>query len=341
MPSSFEDLLNLEVKKIMSSPVISVDKGVKVEDAVRVMFDNDIESLVVVHQNRVVGIMTFRDIASKVVLERKDASEVVVEQVMSSELTTCKPTSKIIDVIKLMRKKRLRRMPVIDSDGSPVGFVSAFDLTFLGPIGKEPVTEFAESFGPTHDIAAILDDIIRTPQVVLMLAPAREIPALLLELLKGITFRGFSGVMVSVTRTYDILTKEFESRKIDSKKVFVIDAITTAALRRAQTNEPDNCLYVNSPSALNDMSIFLDKALDKWQEARFLVFDSLATFLIFNQFETTVKFFSFVFSKARKRGLVSISFALSSGETKLADHIAPFCDRVVELRVTDATSIDR
>ena len=129
--ATIDDLLNLEVGKIMSTPVISIDKAAKVSDAVQVMFRRDIESLVVVDQARVVGMMTFRDLVRRIVLEEKKPSEVLVEEVMSRELTTCQPTNKIIDVVKLMKKKRLRRMPVVDTEGRAVGFLSTFDLALI------------------------------------------------------------------------------------------------------------------------------------------------------------------------------------------------------------------
>ena len=129
--ATIDDLMNLEVRKIMSTPVISIDKSAKISDAVQVMLRGDIESLVVVDQARVVGMMTFRDLVRRIVLEEKKPSEVLVEEVMSRELTTCQPTSKIIDVVKLMKKKRLRRMPVVDTEGRAVGFLSTFDLALI------------------------------------------------------------------------------------------------------------------------------------------------------------------------------------------------------------------
>lgn len=130
--ATIDDLLNLEVRKIMSVPVVSIDRAAKVTDAVQLMFEKDIESLVIVEKNRVVGIMTFRDLVREILLEKKNPAEFRVEQIMSRELTTCQPTSKIIDVVKLMKKKRLRRIPVVDSAGTAVGFISTFDLALIG-----------------------------------------------------------------------------------------------------------------------------------------------------------------------------------------------------------------
>jgi CBS domain-containing protein len=130
--ATIDDLLNIEVERIMSTPVVSIDKAAKVSDAVQVMFQKDIESLVVVDHARVVGIMTFRDLVRRILLEEKKPSGLLVEDVMSKQLTTCRPTNKIIDVVKLMKKRRLRRMPVVDTEGRAVGFLSTFDLALIG-----------------------------------------------------------------------------------------------------------------------------------------------------------------------------------------------------------------
>lgn len=116
----------------MSSPVIAVESHAYLPDAIKILMENDIESLVVLHQGRVAGILTFRDLVMKVLLTGRSPSETTVGEVMSGPPVTCLPNTKLIELMKQMKKRRLRRFPVVDGDGRPVGFISSFDIGLVG-----------------------------------------------------------------------------------------------------------------------------------------------------------------------------------------------------------------
>jgi len=81
---------------------------------------------------RVVGIVTDRDLAMKVIAEQRDLYNTTVEDVMSKDLVTCDLDDDYDDVIKAMKKHQIRRLPVIDRNKRLVGIVSTADVALHG-----------------------------------------------------------------------------------------------------------------------------------------------------------------------------------------------------------------
>jgi CBS domain-containing protein len=84
------------------------------------------------------GIITERDIALKVLLKNKRASEVEAREIMTSPLTTIEPEASVEEACKLAARKRIKRLPVVEN-GVLVGIVSIRDLLTRKP---EYVREF-------------------------------------------------------------------------------------------------------------------------------------------------------------------------------------------------------
>jgi CBS domain-containing protein len=81
---------------------------------------------------RVVGIVTDRDLARKVIAEQRDIYKTTVEDVMSTDLVTCRVEDDYEDVAKAMRKNQIRRLPVVDANNRLVGIVSTADVALHG-----------------------------------------------------------------------------------------------------------------------------------------------------------------------------------------------------------------
>ncbi len=78
--------------------------------------------------DRIVGILTDRDIALRVVAPARDASRTSIEAVMSRGVVCCHPDDDIEDVEQHMRSHRVRRIPVVDARGRVIGIISQADL---------------------------------------------------------------------------------------------------------------------------------------------------------------------------------------------------------------------
>lgn len=81
---------------------------------------------------KVVGIVTDRDLAMKVIAEQRDIYKTTVEDVMSKDLVTCNLDDDYDDVIKAMKKYQIRRLPVVDDNKRLVGIVSTADVALHG-----------------------------------------------------------------------------------------------------------------------------------------------------------------------------------------------------------------
>ncbi len=130
--SRFE-ISNITVDKIMTKNLVVTSLGSSVEEAVRKMVEYDVECLPVVDSEGVLhGLITFRDVVTKAVLSKKDVKKLKVEDIMTRNPITCNPRSTILEVVKIMKNKHLRRIPIVDSNNKLVGLVTDFDLTIIG-----------------------------------------------------------------------------------------------------------------------------------------------------------------------------------------------------------------
>ena len=77
---------------------------------------------------KLIGVVTDRDIALKVVAAGRDPRGTAVSEVMSSDLVCCQPHDTIDAVMELMSTRQIRRVPIVDSDGTIVGIVAQADI---------------------------------------------------------------------------------------------------------------------------------------------------------------------------------------------------------------------
>jgi CBS domain-containing protein len=126
-----------EVKGIMSRDVVTITPEASMAEAAGIMGEKHIGSLIVTKYDTPVGIVTERDLLSKVLALEKDLKEEKVETVMSYPLVTIGPTAKIKEAAQMMIRKK-GRLAVFDC-GKLVGIVTASDLVRSLP--EVPETE--------------------------------------------------------------------------------------------------------------------------------------------------------------------------------------------------------
>jgi CBS domain-containing protein len=107
--------------------VHSVAPGASVMEAIRQMAERHIGALVVLEEGRLVGILSERDYARKVVLNGRNSASTAVREIMSSPVTTVTPEQTVDDAMRLMTARRIRHLPVVRGDNL-VGVVSIGDL---------------------------------------------------------------------------------------------------------------------------------------------------------------------------------------------------------------------
>ena len=124
---------NVKISRVMTKDLVTVSLDGTVEEAVKKMVDYDVECLPVIDAKGVLhGLVTFRDIVVKVVYQSTKTRESKVEKIMSKRLVTCNLNSTMLDVVKIMKNKYLRRIPIVDTKNKLVGLVTDFDLALFG-----------------------------------------------------------------------------------------------------------------------------------------------------------------------------------------------------------------
>jgi len=95
--------------------------------AIQLMADKHIGALPVVRDNELIGIVSERDYARKVILLGRSSSQTPVWQIMSSPVHTVSPDQSIDDCMRIMTEQRVRHLPVVER-GRVVGVISIGDL---------------------------------------------------------------------------------------------------------------------------------------------------------------------------------------------------------------------
>lgn len=108
--------------------VQTIAQGASVLDGARKMNEHHVGSLVVLDTfDRMIGIISERDILTRVVADQRDPAATIVSTVMTEDVISCDPKTRLTEVRHMMTEKRIRHIPVLD-EGSLIGMISIGDL---------------------------------------------------------------------------------------------------------------------------------------------------------------------------------------------------------------------
>src|SRR5260370_31628467 len=127
----------MRVSELMLRDVTLVPSEDTVQNAARAIADIDSRVILVGVEDRIVGVLTIRDILIRLVAAGLDPPATPVSQVMSSSLFTCTEEDTAESVAEVMAEHRIEQMPVLDAGGRPVGGITrmvAEALLFSGMV---------------------------------------------------------------------------------------------------------------------------------------------------------------------------------------------------------------
>ena len=119
------------VRELMDSKpaesVITTRPDASMAEAMRIMLDNSVHSLLVFEGEKMVGIVSDRDFSRRVLAQGLDQSTTLVAEVMSKLVITIGPEASIMDTMRLMSEHGFRHLPV-EEDGRIIGMISWSDI---------------------------------------------------------------------------------------------------------------------------------------------------------------------------------------------------------------------
>lgn len=138
----------MKIKDVMTKDVVEVNVGDPIIKAAQIMKEHNVGSVPVCDSNRVVGIVTDRDIALRTIAEGLDVKKQTVRDIMSTNPVVGQPEMDVSDAAKLMGDKQIRRLPVIEKNGL-TGIVSLGDLAVEPTLKTEAEEALADISVPS------------------------------------------------------------------------------------------------------------------------------------------------------------------------------------------------
>ena len=174
---------------------------------------------------------------------------------------------------------------------------------------------------------------IENGDIVLILTGAENYMKNIISVLKTlINKNGHQCIYVTVNRPYNDIQDVLEKGKINTDNIFFIDLISKMA--NTEQSRAKNCLFVNSPDSLTDLSIAITEAIGNIKGSnKFIFLDSLSTMLIYNQAGTLTKFAHFLIGKMRNAAVEMIIISLEKEmDQAVVSQISTFVDKVIKVK---------
>jgi CBS domain-containing protein len=147
----------MHVKELMSHPVVTVPSASRLDQAARLMWEFDCGIIPVTNDDgRLAGVVTDRDICMAAYTQGQPLHHIEVTSAMAKAVIAVYENDSIDSVERLMQENQIRRVPVLDHDGRPVGIVSLNDLARVtakarrSANDRELVTTLAAVCAPRH-----------------------------------------------------------------------------------------------------------------------------------------------------------------------------------------------
>ena len=136
------------VKQLLDSKedeIFSIEPGVLVIDAIKVMNEKKVGALPVIQDGKLVGILSERDYTRKVILNNRSSSSTTVSEIMTANVKTVEPSQTIEECMVIMSDNHIRHLPVVQED-AVVGVLSVMDVVKNIITEKEFIIEQLEQY---------------------------------------------------------------------------------------------------------------------------------------------------------------------------------------------------
>jgi CBS domain-containing protein len=121
----------MSLQKFCEQPVVTISPEMTMVEACQLMWEKNIGCVVVVETGKACGMLTDRDVALKVVRERKDPQQTTVREIMTANPACIRVDKTLQELTNLMRRHHVRRVPIVDDWNKPIGIVTFDDVLSL------------------------------------------------------------------------------------------------------------------------------------------------------------------------------------------------------------------
>jgi CBS domain-containing protein len=135
-----QPILNMQLNRIMTEYVEVIAPERSIQEAAEQMRSLDVGVLPVCNRDRLVGILTDRDLAVRAVADGRDPKNTTVEEIMTRQIAYCFEDQDVEEAERVMEKNQIRRLPVLDHDNHIVGIVSLGDFAIKDDANRAGVT---------------------------------------------------------------------------------------------------------------------------------------------------------------------------------------------------------
>lgn len=138
----------MKVKEMMHKGVKWVSPDTPVEMLAKKMLKEDIGAIPVGENDRLIGMVTDRDITVRGVAKGRDLSKVTARDIMTKGVIWCRDSDNAGEAARIMETKQVRRLPVIDENKRMVGMLSLGDISHAAP--QRIATEVTKAVSAHH-----------------------------------------------------------------------------------------------------------------------------------------------------------------------------------------------
>ncbi|MFT6447633.1 MAG: CBS domain-containing protein [Sulfitobacter pontiacus] len=138
----------MEIAAAMHQQADWASADMPVSEVAKLMQKTDIGAIPIGRDDKLIGMVTDRDIALRVVAEGRDPAKTTAEEIMTKGIVYCQTTETVEDAIHLMDQKKIRRLPVIDNNKRLAGMLSLGDISHA--VGRELSGELLRAVADHH-----------------------------------------------------------------------------------------------------------------------------------------------------------------------------------------------
>ncbi len=320
----------LTVKDEMNRNVKTLGPDSTVKEASKKMTKYWMGSIVIVDGNKIAGIITERDILSKIVVGEVNPAKMKVKDMMTKNVITIEEDKELADAVKLMKVNDIKKLPVTKK-GILSGIITTTDIitSMNDEMNKDGVKldSYRDLKVLVRRHAIDLKAEMEKNQILTFLIPNSLYPSDSVSIIKAVTEVVPQCIFVTVNKPYFSLTQTLKKKGINTDSFYFIDASS----EEGDTGKGDNYEKIKSPADMTEIMLAVERTLQK-KKFFGLIFDSVSTLLTYQSEEMVSRFTHSLINKLRKYDVKGIFLCMKEDmKTSMMKNLSMLADYSVDI----------